>query len=359
MSISSLLTTPWAIEPQALQMIETVAARHFRGERADLAQIEAQLGRPLANNQAGYTLHGGVALLQVQGAIAPKANMLTRVSGGTSADLLRQSVVEAGQDPKVKSLILAIDSPGGSVHGIPELAAAIAEVSRLKPVIAVSDAIMASAAYWLGSAARKIYVTGPTVMVGSIGVVARHVDVSGAESLAGTKTTEITAGKYKRIASSHEPLTTEGRASLQDQVDHLYSVFVEAVAEHRGVSVNTVLKKMADGRMFIGSQAIAAGLVDGIASLDQLIAGLQSNPAQYGPARRTGAVAATAAQQVSTPAQAAASNQLNDIYARLNGGSVKAAAQPALARSQTARPTPTHDTAYAALNGGRTPARKA
>ena len=64
MSISSLLTTPWAIEPQALQMIETVAARHYQGERADLTQIEAQLGRPLANSQAGYTLHGDVAVLR-------------------------------------------------------------------------------------------------------------------------------------------------------------------------------------------------------------------------------------------------------------------------------------------------------
>jgi len=112
--------------------------------------------------------------------------------------------------------------------------------------------------------------------VGSIGVVATHVDVSRAESARGVKTTEITAGKYKRIASSYEPLSAEGRASIQEQVDAIYEGFVEAVADGRGVSVRTVLSKMADGRVFIGKRAVDAGLADGVLSRDALIEQLAS-----------------------------------------------------------------------------------
>jgi hypothetical protein len=111
--------------------------------------------------------------------------------------------------------------------------------------------------------------------VGSIGVAMQHVDKSRMQENAGIKVTDIYAGKYKRIATENEPLTEPGRASLQDTVDTIYSIFVGDVANHLGVSVDQVLSDMADGRMFIGQQAIDAGLVDGVASLDQLVAEVQ------------------------------------------------------------------------------------
>jgi ClpP class serine protease len=114
-------------------------------------------------------------------------------------------------------------------------------------------------------------------MVGSIGVVASHKDISGAEDKAGIKTTEIYAGQFKRIASSYAPLTDSGRQSIQDQVDYTYSLFVSAVASQRGVSEEKVLKSMADGRVFQGQQAIDAGLVDGVSTLDALVAQLNSD----------------------------------------------------------------------------------
>lgn len=88
----------------------------------------------------------------------------------------------------------------------------------------------------------------------------------------GIKTTEITAGQYKRVASQYAPLSESGRASIQDTVDYLYSIFVGAVAKARGVSEDKVLQDMADGRVFIGQQAIAAGLVDGVSTLEGAIA---------------------------------------------------------------------------------------
>lgn len=284
MKLLDILTSPWAIQPEKLQEIQAIYAAHFRGEKIDIEAIEARLNRPLANEQQEYELReGGVAVLAVDGVIAPKANLFTRVSGGASAQMLTKQIESAIADPRVRAMVLAIDSPGGSVFGTPELAAAIHELSATKPIVAVSEGIMASAAYWFGSAANAVFVSGPTVQVGSIGVVATH-DYS--PRAPGAQMTEITAGRYKRIASGNAPLSEEGKAYMQAQVDHIYSVFVDAVAVHRGVTADDVLEHMADGRVFIGQQAINAGLVDGVSTVDATVEKLASNPAQFAKRRK-------------------------------------------------------------------------
>ena len=291
MKLIDLLTSPWAIQPEKLVEIQAIYATHLRGDKIDLATVEARLGRPLANEQQAYEIRpGGIAVLPVEGVIAPKANLFTRISGGASTQQLTLQVESAVADPRVRALVLAIDSPGGSVFGTPELAAAIFELAQSKPIVSVSDGAIASAAYWIGSAANAVFVSGPTVHAGSIGVVATH---DYAPRGPGAKTTEITAGKYKRIASSTEPLTDAGREYIQAQVDHIYSVFVDAVAQHRGVDTDTVLERMADGRVFIGQQAIAAGLVDGVATVDAMVERLAADPREF--ARRRKAFAAPAA----------------------------------------------------------------
>jgi hypothetical protein len=135
---------------------------------------------------------------------------------------------------------------------------------------------MASAAYWIGSSASAVYIGSDTDVVGSIGVVTQHVDTSNAEHQRGVKITDITAGKYKRIASQHAPLTQEGRASIQDELDQLYGVFVDAVARNRGKDADTVASEMADGRVFLGQKAVSAGLADGKTTLPQLIQQMKS-----------------------------------------------------------------------------------
>jgi len=130
---------------------------------------------------------------------------------------------------------------------------------------------MASAAYWIGSAADSLFISGPTAQVGSIGIIATHIDKSQANANQGIKVTEITAGKYKGLGSSHAPLNQASRDGIQAQVDYLYGVFVDTVAAYRGISTDTVLSDMADGRVFIGNQAIEAGLADGTATLVELI----------------------------------------------------------------------------------------
>lgn len=271
MRIIDILTAPWAITPEKLTEITAIYDRHLRGDKLDLDALRADTGLALDNKQKTYEIIDGVALLQADGVIAKRMNLFSRISGGVSTELLGRELAAALADPKVSAIVLAMDSPGGTVDGTPELAQQVLRARALKPVVCHSDGTICSAAYWIGSAASQVLISSEVVTAGSIGVVAQHVDVSEAERRRGITTTEITAGRYKRIASQYAPLSEAGRSSIQEMVDHVYSVFVDAVAEHRGVSTGEVLERMADGRVFHGSQAIAAGLVDGVSTLAEAI----------------------------------------------------------------------------------------
>jgi capsid assembly protease len=293
MNISDILNAPWAIEPSRLVEMHAIYAAHLRGEVADIGAIEKRIGKPLDNQPRSYEIREGVAILPVEGVIAKKMNMFSRISGGASSQMLNQYVIDAENDSAVHSIVLAVDSPGGAVDGTQILADTILAGRTKKPIVTHGSGTVASAAYWIGSAASKVYIADGTTMVGSIGVVTSHTDVSGEQTARGIKTTEISAGKYKRIASQYSPLSTEGRQSIQDQIDYLYSLFVGAVAKHRGVSVDVVLEKMADGRVFTGQQAVDAGLVDGILTIDALIEKLNRERTSLPGPQRTAASLST------------------------------------------------------------------
>lgn len=271
MKLLDILTAPWAIVPEKLVEIQNIYFTHLRGEKIDIKAIEAQIGKPLNNKKKTYQIIEGVAVISVEGVLAKRANLFMDISGGTSMQLLEKDINAAMEDPDVKSLLFFIDSPGGTVDGTQELANHIHSLRGRKRMVSYAESLMGSAAYWIGSAADEIVMSGDTTQVGSIGVVATHTDVSKAEESMGYKTTEIVAGKYKRIASQYAPLSEEGRATIQDIVDHVYSIFVRDVARNRGTSEEKVLKDMADGRIFLGQKAINAGLVDRMETLDQTI----------------------------------------------------------------------------------------
>lgn len=271
MRLIDIINAPWAITPDMLSEIQGIYARHIRGDKIDIQQLSAATGISFDNQPKGYTIQDGVAVISIDGVIAKKMNLMTKISGGVSTDMIGRDFSAAMNDRAVEAIVLAIDSPGGTVDGTPELAQLIASARGKKPICAVTDGMMCSAAYWIGSAADCINISSEVAMVGSIGVVTQHVDVSGAEAKQGIKTTEIYAGKYKRIASQYAPLTPEGRASIQDAIDHVYSVFVDTVAANRGTDSADVIGRMADGRVFHGSQAIQAGLVDGVSTLADTI----------------------------------------------------------------------------------------
>jgi signal peptide peptidase SppA len=170
----------------------------------------------------------------------------------------------------VGTIVLDIDSEGGSVEGTPELWTAIYDARQRKSVVAVANSMMASAAYWLGSAATEI-VSTPSGSVGSIGVLHVHAEESKALEDAGIKLTVTKAGKYKGEGSPFEPLTDEAKDFIQSRVDEAYSMFVKDVAKGRGVPVNEVRKAYGQGRLLGAKEAKELGMIDRIATLDETI----------------------------------------------------------------------------------------
>lgn len=272
--VLDILNSPWALLPEKRQQMVAIYSAYIRGEKIDIAAIEAQLGKPLQNEQPPYQIIDGVAVIPVQGVIAKRMNLFSRISGGASTELIGRDIRAALADQRVHAIVLDIDSPGGSVDGTQTLADQVFGARGQKPIVAFADGFMTSGAYWIGSSAEEIYLSGNTVITGSIGVATQHADYSRAYDKEGVTVTDIYAGKYKRIASDTKPLSDEGRATLQAIVDQIYTVFVDDVARNRGTDAESVLKNMADGRLFVGKAAIEAGLVDGVSTFDALIADL-------------------------------------------------------------------------------------
>ncbi len=272
MKVIDILNAPWAIKKDKLAEIVEILRIRITGEKIDFDEIEARTGKSLDNEQERYTVTpDGVAVLSIEGVIGKKMNMFRRISGGASTQLIGKDFEEAMERRDVKAILFEIDSPGGMVDGTEELARKIYQARGKKPIATYVDGLMASAAAWIGLAADQVFISGEMAKTGSIGVVATHVDWSKWEEKVGIKTTEITAGKYKQIASEYAPLSQEGREYIQDMLDYIYAKFVNDVATFRGVSAEDALERMADGRIFIGSQAVSAGLVDGIKTKNEVI----------------------------------------------------------------------------------------
>ena len=283
MTLRDMILGAWAIEPGMLREIQGIYAMHLRGEKLDLDAIEARLGRPLAHEQQDYTVEpGGVALLRLSGVMAPKANLFMRVSGGISTQQATLQIESALADGRVRSIVVAMDTPGGNVIGVPEFAQAIHDAGAIKPLVVHSDDKLLSAGMWAASGANAIFVSSSVVAAGSVGIVVdRNFDPS-----ARVQQESITAGKYKRLEKPNEPLSDEARAVVQADVDYVYTLFVDDVARYRGVSTEQVLEHMADGRVFRGQQAIDAGLVDGVSTLDALLERMAADPTEFASRRK-------------------------------------------------------------------------
>ncbi len=265
-----LKNTHWAILPEYLDTVDQIISAKLNGEKLDLDAIEAYTGKKLDNHRLQYEIIDGVAVIPVIGAIGKRMNMFTRLSGGASTELVRKDMSEAINDRQVRAIVLNVDSPGGTVDGTVELADWIHAQRGNKPIYAYANGQMASAAYWIGAAADKIFGYS-SAQIGSIGVVGTHYDYSVRDESRGVKRTMVTAGKYKRIAADNEPLTEEGQQYLQSAVDKCYSLFVEGIATCRGVAVDKVITDMADGRIFLAKEALERGMIDTIGTLEDTI----------------------------------------------------------------------------------------
>ena len=260
---------PWAITPEMLETISSIARREGEGVQA----VEARLGRPLQNARK-VTMRGDVAIVPVTGPVFRYANLMTEISGATSLEVLATDFTTALEDPAVSAIVLNMDSPGGQASGISEFAQMVR--SATKPVIAYVDGNAASAAYWIASAADQVVIS-KTGMVGSIGAV---LSIAGGKAKDGPIEIVSAQSPKKRVDIN----TDSGRAQIQTMIDNLAQVFIEDVAAFRGVTVDTVLADFGQGDMRMGQMAVDAGMADRVGTLEEVIAGLAGKQ-QVAPAR--------------------------------------------------------------------------
>ena len=265
--VQYVATTPWAILPEKLSEIVAVLAFRAAGQAFTPEEIQAQIGARAAGARAPS---GSVAVIPIRGTIAHRLGSMEASSGGTSAEGITAMLRQVAADDTIGTIVYDVDSPGGTVPGIQELAAEMFALRGVKHQIAVANSTMASAAYWLASQADDI-VSIPSGRVGSIGVFAAHEDLSAALEKEGIKVTLISAGKHKVEGNAFAPLSEEARAFMQDRVDAVYGQFVKDVARGRGVSVSDVKGGYGEGRALDAKAAKAAGLVDRIGTMDETL----------------------------------------------------------------------------------------
>ena len=269
--ISFIFESAWAITEQSLEMIISIASREnndFIPE--NLVKNEGVFrtsGSPL-NGTSSVWMRGSVAVIPVIGPIFPRANLMTEISGATSIQRVTADFQKALQSEEVKSIIFYIDSPGGQVTGVQELASLIYESRAIKPIKGYVYGQGASAAYNIVSATSEI-ISADTAIVGSIGVLSAVKDTREKDRKEGVRTVEFVSS-----VSPNKTLNFEDDKSLskvQRMVDALGKVMVENIARFRGVSSETILQQYGQGDVFVGQTALDRRLVDRIGTFESLV----------------------------------------------------------------------------------------
>ena len=245
------------------------------------ADIEArgnygEVANPQDDGLEGYEhmvqIEGNLSIVSVNGPLKNKESFWDKIFGGsTSYESIRNAVAVSANHPDVNAILLNVDSPGGMVTGVSEVAEFIKQISKKHtPVYAYTSGQMASAAYWIGAAAKDRWASQLST-VGSIGVIAVHKEISKMLEKEGITATVFREGKYKDLANPYEPLTDERKKALQAQLSTVYDVFTEFVAENVGLALNFVRTKAADGREFFGMEAEEVGLIKGVKTFDDVV----------------------------------------------------------------------------------------
>ena len=247
--LHALHCQPWLITPEAhAAMRRTVTSAGLFNEPPEPPESEL------------LCVEDGIGIVSISGPLMKRPDIFARVLlGATDMDAIGEAIAEAGQRADVQAVLLAFDSPGGTVNGTPELAAAVAALSKAKYVYAFSDGQMCSAAYWIASQADAIYAT-PSARVGSIGVLLPMIDDTEAFKQAGLKVDLFAAGKYKSVGVPGVALTDEQRAWLQADLEEIYADFKTAVLA-RGRAIPPAAL---EGQDFSGQKAFANALTAGV-----------------------------------------------------------------------------------------------
>ena len=261
----------WAVKESYLPLIEAVLYAKYFGSpefrKEQLEKFHAEYRTQQYSNAEPW-VRDGVAVVPVVGVLGKRMNMVGDISTrGVSTDVLRRTLDGVLNDSSINGIVLDMHTPGGTISGTPEVSDFIYNNRGKKPIIAHANDMMASAGYYIGSAADKVFAS-PTSDVGSIGVYMLHYDFSKANEIEGIVPTYVSAGKHKTLGNPDSPLTEEAMAILANDVNAYYKMFVDAVARNRGISAEQV---MIDARSLMPNEAIQRGLVDEVMTLDEAI----------------------------------------------------------------------------------------
>jgi signal peptide peptidase SppA len=228
---------------------------------------------PAAARDTPYAVVGGVAIISLTGVLTKYSDVYARIFGGTSTKDTLGIFQDALKDSRVSAVLYYVDSPGGEVDGTSDLAEAIAASD--KPVFAYISDCGASGAYWIASQCDKIY-ANTTASIGCIGVYRVLADTSKLYEQAGVSIKLVKAGAFKGVGEDGIAITDPQLADQQREVDEVYDVFVQAIADGRDMSLKDATA-IATGQTWIASKAEELGLIDGIATFDDVLSKLTGN----------------------------------------------------------------------------------
>lgn len=269
--VKALYATPWALRPEKMDAMVELLSLRSSGTAVPPEQVAAAMNE--ARNRKPMQGSAGVGVINIFGVLSQRVGMLEEASGGTGTEAVGQALDAMLANPDVAHIVLNIDSPGGSVFGVQELANKISAAK--KPVYAVINSEAASGAYWLAAAADEVIIT-PSGMAGSIGVLMVHTDTSGMDEKVGLKQTVIREPAYKAMGVGGEPLPAEEVEYRAGMVKQYYEQFVSFVAAGRETTVANVLQNYGQGRILTARDALAVGMVDRIATYEEVVRDLLS-----------------------------------------------------------------------------------
>ena len=298
-----LMVTP----PRAAQIVAALEQRFAQGSMPQPhASPDLPRGARIAgwDMDKGYAVYGsGIAVIGIEGTLVHKSMSAYPPSGFLTYPEIETQIVDAATDPRIRAIALDIDSPGGeATDSVFQLADAIRVAATLKPVWAIADEQMTSAAYLLACGASRIFMP-PMGCIGSIGVIALHLDQSAHDANEGLKYTIIKAGARKAEGNPFEPASEQYLASVQASVDALYDRFVATVSANRGITEAAVRGTEA-GVFEDASAALEIGLIDEIATPAEMLNLLENSldRPSLGIPRRAAALALKSADAAASTA---------------------------------------------------------
>jgi len=271
---------PWAIVPSNLETMIDIADRLNSASPETLEAYRAEQSQ----NGERMRVRDGVAILSVEGPLFKKANLFVAMSGATSYEILRRDLQAALDDPEVSGIMLNVSSPGGEAFGCDEIAQAVYAARGKKPIHAYVSGQACSGGYWIASAAENVTVSD-IALLGSIGVI-MGMEKRGSDNARGVERFEFVSSQSP--GKRPDPADKKGSERIQKTVDDMAQVFVDAVAKHRGVTAETVIKQFGGGGVLVGANAVKAGMVDAVGQFEDALSALPKRTKQAPAGNQSG-----------------------------------------------------------------------